>query len=93
MTASCILFVLYGPVPQKRKVTIVSRHAPPDVFTSQPLVAIRPSALLQHGESPPPLPRARSARGTRQRSSDENIKTDRVPRVAPETGSFMVDGH
>lgn len=94
MTASCILFVLYGPVPQKRKVTIVSRHSAPDVFTSQPLVAIRPSALLKHGESPPALPRARSARGTapRERPSDDNLQTDRVPRVAVDTGAFIIDG-
>ena len=43
MTASCILFVLYGPVPVKRKVTIVPRHSPPDVFAAQPV--IRPSQL------------------------------------------------
>ena len=76
MTASCILFVLFGPVPVKRKVTIVPRHAPPDVFGAQPM--IRPSRLTPavaleaatalefspRGESPEPLPRSRSARGT-----------------------------
>ncbi len=76
MTASCILFVLFGPVPVKRKVTIVPRHAPPDVFGAQPL--IRPSQLTPavaavaieqvtfspRGETPQPLPRSRSARGT-----------------------------
>jgi hypothetical protein len=76
MTASCILFVLFGPVPVKRKVTIVPRHAPPDVFGAQPV--IRPSQLTPavaldaatalefspRGETPQPLPRSRSARGT-----------------------------
>lgn len=107
MTASCILFVLYGPVPVKRKVTIVPRHAPPDVFSAQPM--IRPSQLTPavaseqqvtfrpRGESPQPLPRSRSARGTsspRHRPSQtDDMQTDRVARVPVDTGSFLVDGH
>ena len=106
MTASCILFVLYGPVPVKRKVTIVPRHAPPDVFGAQPI--IRPSQLtpaaaapavsftpVPTGDRPAALPRTRSARGTssprhRAPQTDE-MQTDRVPRVG-DTDSFLVDG-
>jgi len=107
MTASCILFVLFGPVPVKRKVTIVPRHAPPDMFGAQPV--IRPSQLTPagavaieqvtfrpRGESPAALPRSRSARGTsapRHRpSQSEEMQTDRVARVAMDTDSFLVDG-
>ena len=107
MTASCILFVLYGPVPVKRKVTIVPRHSPPDVFAAQPVirpsqltpaaVAIEPVAFRPRGESPPALPRSRSARGTsapRHRpSQSEEMQTDRVARVPMDTDSFLVDGH
>lgn len=119
MTASCILFVLFGPVPVKRKVTIVPRHAPPDVFGAQPIirasqltpaaaaaVAIEPVTFSPRGETPQPLPRSRSARGTssprhrvgtsspRHRvSQDEEMQTDRVARVSSDTDSFLVDGH
>jgi hypothetical protein len=106
MTASCILFVLYGPVPVKRKVTIVPRHAPPDMFAAQPVirpsqltpaVAIEQVAFRPRGESPQPLPRTRSARGTsspRHRpSQSEDMQTDRVARVPMDTDSFLVDGH
>lgn len=106
MTASCILFVLYGPVPVKRKVTIVPRHAPPDVFGAQPV--IRPSQLtpaaaapvsftpVPTGQSPTRLPRNRSARGTssprhRVTQTDE-AQTDRVERVHDDTGAFLIDG-
>jgi hypothetical protein len=106
MTASCILFVLYGPVPVKRKVTIVPRQSPKDVFDSSPRHVVMPSqiaataveppiAFAPRGETPPPLPRGRSARGTtapRHRPSDDNLQTDRVPRIEPDTGAFMVDG-
>lgn len=102
MAASCILFVLYGPLPVKRKVTIVPRHTN-DVFDSSPRYMVKPSqiatatepAFQPRGASPAPLPRGRSARGTtgpRSRPSEE-IQTDRVPRVDAETGSFIVDGH
>ena len=73
MTASCILFVLYGPVPVKRKITIVPRHAAPDMFGAQPVirpsqltpaVAMEPVSFRPRGEKPPSLPRGRSARGT-----------------------------
>jgi hypothetical protein len=107
MTASCILFVLYGPVPVKRKVTIVPRQSPKDVFDSTPRHVVMPSqiaavaieppiAFAPRGASPTPLPRSRSARGTtspRQRPSDDNLQTDRVPRVDADTGAFVIDGH
>jgi hypothetical protein len=40
MAASCIIFVLYGPVPVRRKVTIVPRLAPPDPFAQNRAAAI-----------------------------------------------------
>lgn len=106
MAASCILFVLYGPVPVRRKVTFVPTHTAKDVFDSSPRAVIKPSqiaataveqpvAFAPRGASPAPLPRGRSARGTtgpRSRPSEE-IQTDRVPRVDGDTGAFMVDGH
>src|SRR4051794_5817181 len=108
MTASCILFVLYGPVPVKRKVTIVPRNAPPDVFAAQPVIRPaqlmpaaatpieQPIAVRPRGERPPALPRSRSARGTgprdRHRSSEEDIRTQPTPRVDVDTGAFLVDG-
>ncbi|HUS28128.1 MAG TPA: hypothetical protein VMZ53_06450 [Kofleriaceae bacterium] len=111
MAASCIIFVLYGPVPVRRKVTIVPRLSPPDVFAIravkvvslpapveavqqiEPGIAFRtPPAPPQaparakkseprpgtpdvaplvlrrpRGDSPAPLPRSRSARGTERR--------------------------
>jgi len=105
MTASCILFVLFGPVPVKRKVTIVPRHAPPDVFGAQPV--IRPSQLTPAaaapvefrprptGDAPKPLTRARSARGTapRVRTAEEEIRTQPTPRFdVTDTDTFLVDG-
>ena len=40
MAASCIIFVLYGPVPKRRKITIVSRLSPPDPFAHRPAAAL-----------------------------------------------------
>jgi hypothetical protein len=40
MAASCIIFVLYGPVPVRRKVTIVPRLSPPDPFAQNRAAAI-----------------------------------------------------
>jgi hypothetical protein len=40
MAACCIIFVLYGPVPVRKKVTIVPRLAPPDPFAQHRAAAI-----------------------------------------------------
>lgn len=123
MVASCIIFVLYGPVPVRRKVTIVPRLSPPDVFAMpavkvvslpalhelaqqvEPGIAFRtlPHAPTPHaapapqappkkpeplvtplvlrrprGDSPPPLPRNRSARGTERRPRPSELEITAV---------------
>jgi hypothetical protein len=121
MAASCIIFVLYGPVPVRRKVTIVPRLAPPDPFAQNRAAAIislpaQPPSVQQQvapgiafvlpqgsgshaappvahaashvahvaplvlrrprGESPAPLPRNRSARGTERRPRPSELDLD-----------------
>jgi hypothetical protein len=60
MTASCIVFVLYGPVPTRRKVTIVSRLSPPDPFARRPAAALVAFPTQNHAlpdvHVPPPPP-------------------------------------
>jgi hypothetical protein len=50
MAASCIIFVLYGPVPVRRKVTIVPRLSPVDPFAQH-----RAAALISLPAQPPAL--------------------------------------
>jgi hypothetical protein len=50
MAASCIIFVLYGPVPVRRKVTIVPRLSPPDPFAQH-----RAAAIISLPAQPPSL--------------------------------------
>ena len=113
MVASSIIFVLYGPVPVRRKVTIVPRLAPPDPFAQHRAAAIfslpaQPPAVQQQvepgiafrappsppkkpeplvtplvlrrprGESPAPLPRSRSARGTERRPRPSELDVTAV---------------
>lgn len=59
MTASCIIFVLYGPVPKRRKITIVSRLSPPDPFAHRPAAALVAFPTQHHAlpdvqQVPPP---------------------------------------
>ena len=60
MTASCIIFVLYGPVPKRRKITIVSRLSPPDPFAQRPAAALMAFPTQHHAlpdlQQPPPPP-------------------------------------
>jgi hypothetical protein len=48
MTASCIIFVLYGPVPKRRKITIVSRLSPPDPFAHRPAASLMAFPTQHH---------------------------------------------
>jgi len=144
MAACCIIFVLYGPVPVRKKVTIVPRLAPPDPFAQHRAAAIislpaQPPQLQQQvapgiafvlpqadafgaaaieppkspkpaapparkpkksdprpgtpdvaplvlrrprGESPAPLPRTRSARGTERRPRPSELDLD-ITNVRP----------
>jgi hypothetical protein len=50
MAASCIIFVLYGPVPVRRRVTIVPRLSPPDPFAQH-----RAAAIISLPAQPPSL--------------------------------------
>jgi len=152
MAACCIIFVLYGPVPVRKKVTIVPRLAPPDPFAQHRAAAIislpaqPPSAQQQvapgiafilppqpeafgaaaiepprpaparkpkrsdprpgtpdvaplvlrrpRGESPSPLPRNRSARGTERRPRPSELDLDITnvrPRQAAENPEDTLD--
>lgn len=68
----------------------------PSQLTPAVAVAVESVTFRPRGQSPQPMPRSRSARGTsspRHRpSQDEEMQTDRVARVASDTDSFLVDG-
>src|SRR3954468_10809390 len=40
MVAACLVFIAYGPVPVRRKVTMVPRLMPRDPFADQPAAKI-----------------------------------------------------
>lgn len=57
VTVTCILFVLFGPVPVKRRITIVSRIQPsPLPVTAAPIMIQTPVAFAPVPSSTLPIP-------------------------------------